>query len=253
MARLSFRDRFFTPKVARAIMSPSGILLAGGVAAVAIVAGLPLLASLPLGAAAWAGKVALAVPRNPAERIDPFGVQEPWRRFVQEALQARNRFDEVVHRIQPGPLQDNLRSVAERIHAGVEESWRIAQRGQALDQARRGIDVAAIARHRAELGGDRDDPVFAQVSESLDAQQASADRLDRVIAEAQSRLRVLDARMDEALARAIELAAQSSTTASVGTLGTDVDNLVTEMEALRQALEETHGTPGGLASPGGQP
>ena len=42
MARRSFRDRFFTPKVAQAIMSPGGILLAGAGAAVAIIAGAPL-------------------------------------------------------------------------------------------------------------------------------------------------------------------------------------------------------------------
>jgi hypothetical protein len=249
MAGLPLRDRFFTPKVARAIAAPSGILLAGGVAAVAIVAGLPVLASIPLGVAAWAGKVALAVPRDRAERIDPFTLQEPWRRFVQEALQARNRFDETVRRIQSGPLRDHLGAIAERMHTGVQESWLIAQRGQALVQARRGIDVADIERQQAELSaGDQSDPSLATVAAALDQQRATADRLDRVISQAHSQLRMLDARMDEAVARVLELSTQSVTSASVGTLSTDVDNLVTEMEVLRQALDETHGpAPGGLA------
>jgi len=39
MARRSFRDRFFTPPVARAMTSPLGILLAGVGAAVGIVVG----------------------------------------------------------------------------------------------------------------------------------------------------------------------------------------------------------------------
>jgi hypothetical protein len=108
MAGTSLRDRFFTRQVARAITSPVGILLGGGVAAATIVAGVPLLAALPLGVAVWAGKVALSIPRRRGERIDPFTLQEPWRRYVQEALQARNRFDEAVGRTRPGPLRDHL-------------------------------------------------------------------------------------------------------------------------------------------------
>src|SRR5215207_7101595 len=231
----SFRDRFFASrKVARAVTSPWSIMLAGGVAAVGILAGIPIVAALPIGAAAYAGRVLMAVPRSTEQRID-----------------------DVVRRMQPGPLQDSLSAIADRVHAAVEESYRIAQRGQALDRARRDIDVPAIDRGYAELGAsDPNDPVTVQVREALDAQRATAQRLDRVMSEAQSRLRLLDARMDEALARAIELSAQSESSAAVGTagtLGTDVDNLVTEMEALRQALDETSGTPGGLSAPGGPP
>ena len=46
MARLSLRDRFFTPQVARALTSPSGILSLGAGAAVGIVATAPV--SVPL-------------------------------------------------------------------------------------------------------------------------------------------------------------------------------------------------------------
>jgi hypothetical protein len=249
MAGLTLRDRFFTPKVARAIVAPSSILLAVVVAVVAIVAGLPIVVGVPLGVAAWAVKVALAMPRAPRpERIDPFTLQEPWRRFVQEALQARNRFDETVHRLQGGPLRDRLSDVAQRMHTGVQESWLIAQRGQALVQARRGIDVASIERQRAALTpADESDPAQALVAKSLDQQKATAERLDRVITQARSQLRILDARLDEAVAQVLELSTQSVTSASVGVLGTDVDNLVTEMEALRQAMDETQGTaPDGL-------
>jgi hypothetical protein len=249
MAGLTLRDRFFTPKVARAIVAPTGILLAIVVAVVAVVAGLPIVAAVPLGVAAWAVKVALAIPRSPrAERIDPFTLQEPWRRFVQEALQARNRFDETVHGLQAGPLRDRLNDIAQRMHTGVQESWLIAQRGQALVRARRGIDVASIERKREALTpDDGSDPAQALVAKSLDQQKATAERLDRVITQAGGQLRVLDARLDEAVAQVLELSTQSVTSTSVGSLGTDVDNLVTEMEALRQAMDETQGpAPDGL-------
>jgi hypothetical protein len=67
-----------------------------------------------------------------------------------------------------------------------------------------------------------------------------------VVEDARSQLRLLDARMGEAVVRALELSAQASVDASVSSLSTDVDGMVTDMEALRQALEETHGTAGGL-------
>jgi hypothetical protein len=255
MAGSSFRDRFFTRQVARAITSPLGILLGGGVAAVTIVAGVPLVAALPLGVAAWAGKVALSMPRaRRGERIDPFTLQEPWRRYVQEALQARNRFDEAVGRTRAGPLRDHLAEIAARMHTGVEESWLIAKRGQTLVEARRGIDLADVERQLAEVTGAQGpgagdaggsgtaDPSLARVAQSLEAQRATAERLDRVIGQAHSELRMLDARLDEAVARTLELSAHATADTMVEGLGTDVDALVTEMESLRQALEETSGT-----------
>lgn len=252
MVGSSFRDRFFTPQVARAITSPVGILLGGGVAAATIVAGVPMLAALPLGLAVWAGRVALAVPRDRRERIDPFALQEPWRRYVQEALQARNRFDEAVGRTRPGPLRDHLAEIAARMQTGVDECWLIAQRGQTLVEARRGIDLADVDRQLSELGPvPSSDPALGRVAQSLEAQRATAERLDRVITQAQSELRMLDARLDEAVARTLELSAHATADTGVEGLGHDVDALVTEMESLRQALEETSGTArGGLATGG---
>jgi hypothetical protein len=259
MAGTSLRDRFFTRQVARAIASPVGILLGGGVAAATIVAGAPLLAALPLGVAVWAGKVALSIPRGRrGDRIDPFTLKEPWRRYVQEALQARNRFDEAVGRTRAGPLRDHLADIAERMHIGVEECWLIAKRGQTLVDARRGIDLADVDRQLAEVAdtqsagsGATPDPSLARVAQSLEAQRATAERLDRVIGQAHSELRMLDARLDEAVARTLELSAHAAADATVEGLGTDVDALVTEMESLRQALEETSRTAhDGLAAGG---
>ena len=63
-----------------------------------------------------------------------------------------------------------------------------------------------------------------------------------MIGDADSRLRLLNARLDEAVARTIELSvAGRSDVAELGGLGDDVDEMVDEMEALRQAIEETGG------------
>jgi methyl-accepting chemotaxis protein len=246
MAALSFRDRLLTRRGARAILSPIGIVGGVAVAAVAVVAGLPVVAGALVGVGVWAVNAGRLLPRAPrAERIDPFTLQEPWRRFVQEALQARTRFAEAVERAPAGPLRDRLGEIAQRMQTGVEQCWLIAKRGQTLVRARRGIDLADVDRQLAQVqgrdAGEDADPSLSRVAQSLQVQRATAERLDAVIDKAQSELRLLDARLDEAVARTLELAAHASTEAGTGVIGlsTDVDNLVSEMESLRLALDET--------------
>jgi len=248
---LSLRDRFFTPKVARAMMSPVGILAAGGGAAVGIALGLPIVGAVVVGAGAWAVRVGAAMTgggRARGDRIDPFTLQEPWRRAVQDAVAARARFHEAVSRTRSGPLQETLQSIAGQMDTLVQETWQIANRGESLVQTRRRIDTADIGRDLAEAAQARDaspgDESVARTIESLEVQQATAQRMDRVIEQARSQLRLLDARMGEAVVRALELSAQADSNASVSSLSTDVDSMVSDMEALRLALEETHGTHG---------
>jgi hypothetical protein len=242
MAAPSFRDRLLTPRGARAVTSPLGIVLAVIVAVAAVVAGLPLWAAIAAGLAAWAVNVWRTVPRAPrGERIDPFTLHDPWRRFVQEAVQARNRFNEAVERTPPGPLRDRLAEIAGRVATGVDECWLIAKRGQALVEARRGIDIASVNRRLAEARSGAPAEAADALAESLEVQRATAERLDAVIDRTRSRLELLDARLDEAVARTLELSAHSVTGDGVAALGADVDGVVTEMEALRLALEETSG------------
>ena len=235
---LSFRDRFFTPQVARALMSPLGILLAGAGIAAGLVAGLPVAAAIGIGAVAYGARVGLAIPRGPvSDRIDAYALSIPWRDYVQSALNAKQRFDRAVARTGRGPLRDHLTSVAQRLAQGTEECWRIARHGDELDAAVAQIDLDGVQRERAEVAaaGGNDQ---ASTLEALDAQIASGRRLAEVAADARDRLRLLDARLDELVARAIELSVSRDDDA-IGGLGTDVDGLVTEMESLRQALEET--------------
>ena len=245
MPRLSFRDRFFTPPVARAMMSPSGILLAGAGASVAILAGLGPIGALALAAVAWAGRVGYAIPRKAGDdRIDPFTLNEPWRRFVQSALQSQARFDQAVHQAERGPLRDRLGEIGDRVHDAVREAWRVARQGQVLADAGAQIDTAGVQRQLAEVRANAGAPWAAgssleQTAKALEAQLASAQRLATVTREAQDRLRLLNARMDEMVARAIELSVDASQPDELGGLGSDVDSLVDEMEALRLAMDET--------------
>lgn len=254
MPRLSLRDRFFTPPVARAITSPTGILALGAGAGLGILTGGGAIAAVVLGLVAYAGRVGLAIPRTPRdERIDPFTLSEPWRHYVQDALQAHTRFTEAVNGARSGPTQDRLRQIDERVSTGVREVWRIARRGHDLVDARRRLDPDGIRRDIATTEANTGQPWAAgstleRTMESLNAQLATVDRLERVIGDADSRLRLLNARLDEAAARTIELSVQAQDASDLGGLGNDVDEMVDEMEALRQAIEETGG--GGAAVAG---
>lgn len=247
MPRLSFRDRFFTPPVARAMMSPSGILLAGAGASVAVLAGLGPIGAVALGAVAWAGRVGYSVPRKAGDdRIDPFTLNEPWRRFVQSSVQAQTRFDQAVHNAERGPLRDRLGEIAGRVDDAVRESWRIARQGQVLADAGSQIDMAGVQRQLAEVQGNAGASWAAgssleRTAAALEAQLASGTRLAKVTAEAQDRLRLLNARLDEMVARAIELSVDANKVDDLGGLGSDVDTLVDELEALRLAMDETDG------------
>jgi len=245
--KLSFRDRFLTPKVARAIMSPLGILLAGGGAAAAIVVGLPVVAVAAVGAAAWAGRVAVAIPRNARDaKIDPFTLKDPWRKFVQEAQEAKSKYDDAVKRVEAGPLRDRLSEIGARMDAGLDNCWHVAQQGEELADARAGIDDASTQKELAEVVQSSNQAWAAnsdtqRTIESLQAQLASVKRMDDLINDTRNRLRLLDARLDEAVARAVELSVRATDVTELGDLGNDVDSLVGDMEALRQGLEEAGG------------
>ena len=79
-------------------------------------------------------------------------------------------------------------------------------------------------------------------SPAVEAQLESAARIDAVARDAVDRLRVLTAQLDEAVARAVELSVRAHDVGELAPLTDDVDNLVGELEALRQGLEETGGT-----------
>lgn len=241
-------ERARTPAMARAITSPGAIMLAGAGASAAILAGVPLVAAAAVGALVWAGRVALAVPRKPRRaEADPGLVSEPWRSLVRQAQRAETRFGQVVASTDPGPLRDRLAEVDARIAVGVDECWRIAQRGDELRAALADFAVddlrSQLARAEADAvgAGGRDD--VRGTAEALRSQLASAERLATVARDAEDRLRRLAAQLNEAVARAVELSLQDPEVGTLSPLGSDVDSLVGELESLRVALEETSRAP----------
>jgi hypothetical protein len=243
MPKPTFRDRFYTPPVARALYSPLGILLGGAGVAAGLVVGLPVAAAVAVGAVAYGARVAAAIPKGPVvEKMNPFELDEPWRTFAWQARKSQRQFAESVHITRDGPLKDRLREIADRIDTGVMECWQVAQSGQQLTQARARVDVASITRDLEQLpSGEqrRSNPALVATAQALQAQLDTAARMDGVIVTARDRLRLLDARLGELVTRVIELSVRPRGLDELAAVGADVDNVVGEMEALRQALDET--------------
>jgi hypothetical protein len=128
------------------------------------------------------------------------------------------------------------------VRRGVEECWLIARRGDELDAALSRLDSTALA---ARLTAATDDPTRT----SLKAQLDSAQRIRATRDDTDQRLRLLNTRLGELLAQAAEVSVGSDSTDD---LGSAVDDVVTQLESLRLAIDDINNTrPGstGQASP----
>lgn len=233
-----WRDRFFTRQTAQAIMAPSSIVAAGAGTAVGVLADLGPIAAV-VGAVAYAGWVLLKMPRARGateDAIDPRRLRDPWRAHVREALEAEQRFGAAVEATAHGPLHDRLDGMAGRVADAVSECWRIANRGQQLEVALG--QLAPIAQLEAKLARvEGNDGVAAALRSQIDSYR----RIEQTAIDTRERLQLLEARLDETVARAIEVGLRAGDPVEIGVLDDDVESLVFEMEALRRGLDETAG------------
>lgn len=248
-------------RLADAITSPSSLLLAGAVGGVAVAATGPL--GLVAGVVAWLGATLFKlrpsttrIKKQPA-RIDPFAIGEPWRRYVQSAQQSKLRFERAAAATTSPIIRTRLFSLSERVDEAVTQCWTVAQRANQLDITMRGIDLTAIRREIADAQNDVDRnndptraPLLASTLASLKAQLASAERMRVSAVSTEDKLRELDAKLDELVARGTEISVSATSEDDFGTLGSDVDGVVTEMEALRQAMDETSAINRGISATG---
>ena len=238
-------------RLAKAITSPSSLLIGGAVAGIAVAAAGPI--GLIAGAVAWIAvtlrklrpKEVLRGQAAPAT-IDAFSIGDPWRRSVQSAQQSQGRFERAVQSTAKGPLRDKLNEISFRVRDAVNECWTIAVKGDQLDDAIRDLDVRAKTvdfqtaeqNLRSNLDPSRSESLGAR-RDSLHSQLESASRLVELSQRTEDRLAKLNAQLDELVARGIELSVSAAAGDDVGDLGAGVDAVVMEMEALRRAMEET--------------
>ena len=230
----------------QALRSPAALGLAVAGAGIGALAGLSLLAVAGVAAVGYGTGAALTAalrrrnsPGRSAGRIDPFTLGEPWRLRVREALRARARYQTAVEEARNGPLRDRLADIGTRIDAGVEECWRVANQGDALRRGLRSLEPGrlrtSLAAAEASAGeGAEGDPRIG----ALRAQLTSAERLAAAAEDADQRLRLLSARLGEAAARAVELSLGAGGDEALTGLGSEVDEVVDQLESLRLAIDE---------------
>jgi hypothetical protein len=234
---MALRDRFFTPRTAKAILSPWRIGLGVVVAVVLAVVGVHVVLAILAGLAVYAITVFVGMPDRPSRpRIDPFGVSEPWRHHVQGALKARRRFDEALAAAPAGASRDRLAGIGVRISTGVDECWRIATRGDEIDQAVTRLNLPSARSDLALLQSRPRDASTEATLASLQSQIDSGERLKAKSADVAQRLRLLEVRLSELAARASEVAVGASDEVAYGN---DVEDVIAQLEGMRLALDET--------------
>src|SRR5262249_56318636 len=110
-----------------------------------------------------------------------------------------------------------------------------------------GGEEAGVAEELGKVGVDQ--PALDKL-EARQAQVLSAQRLVGVAQDARSRLELLNARLDEAVARAVELSLRAEDATALQGLGGDVDDPVGGVGTVRPAAGEAGQASAGGAAPG---
>jgi len=247
-----------TSSLARAAVSPSALVLTGVGIAAGVAVGLPVLAAIGVGIACWAARVAVAAGlarrrlgrADQPEPIDAYAVPEPWRIFVQEALTAQVKYGQAVEHCPVGPLQDRLREISARVNDGVQECWIAAQLGSSISAVLAGQDPSSTRRQLREVQARRSSAEPGTPSRAaLDASESAlagrlqaSKRLEGLLQTTSDRLGLLAARLDEAVADALELSMTVGDPSGAQPIAGSVESVVGEMESLRLAMQEASGT-----------
>lgn len=171
--------------------------------------------------------------------LDPFTVGEPWRQFVQGATRSGSKLHQTIDGADAGPLKDRMDSIASRLDQGLDETWKIARRGDQIDDTIRRLDPTAL-RSKLETLQARSSsstPDIEAAIASVENQLESVRRLELESKKTADRLRLTQTRLDELVSRAAEVAIGAGDTDAYEH---DVDDLVIELEALRLAVDETN-------------
>jgi hypothetical protein len=236
---MGFRDRFYTPTTAKALLSWR-ILLGVGVGVAMALAGLPIGVAIGVGVALYAASVATAMPKGaPQANIDPFALGEPWRQIMQQAKGSGRKLRSTVAEADSGPLKTTMQGIVDQLERGLGEAWAIAGRGDEIDDAVRRLDPTSLRSKLATLQAQAAAAPSAEhdaAVASVERQIESAERLKTQSAQLAASLRLTQTQLDELVARASEVQLGAVDTAAYQR---DVDDLVVKLEALHQAVEET--------------
>ena len=184
-------------------------------------------------------------PEDLPEGVEPERLEPVWRSAVEETIASRRRLRALVEECRSGPLQERLASLAERVDSGVLAAWKIASRAQAASRALVSMDLESVhadlkdARRRAADGakGGADVGQVEREVKVLAEQHAALNQLRNAIDDASSRLRLLDLRLDTAVARAAQIVLQPDALEELGSVDQELADVVEELDLLRAGLD----------------
>ena len=175
-------------------------------------------------------------PVDPLAAIDPVRVPARFAPVVRESVAARDRWVTLLAGLRPGPIRDRLGEIGVRIDQGVIEVWETACRAGEIERTLAALDpdeaTAAYKRAKRSADDGHEPPELP----ALEARFSSVQRLLNLLDDTEARLRLLDARLDAAIARGAEVAVTASTD-EADRLGDDLDAVVDELTALRAGLD----------------
>ena len=257
------------PDRSRPSASPGLTRLAASTSATAAVLGVAVGAaehSVILGvvfAAVGAGvRLAVAAWRQvrslPVESIDPFAVPEPWRALVQQAVDAGKRFRRAAEAWPAGPLRDRLVSLEPSVDGEVRAVWIAARQGATIsggyppaakrpDVEELSAELESVQLERSELAsGDRARrEELDRAERALASQVHAARRAESTAAAVADRLRMLVARLDEAVTAVVTLTAAPGGAADVEVAVGTLEGLAEEIAALEAGIGEVAQLSGG--------
>jgi len=179
------------------------------------------------------GRKRREVTADPLAHVDPAAVPRRYAGHVAAALDARRRWQQVAGSMRAGAVQERLVAYGAQVDAGVLAVWDTVQR---LVEIERVVATLDIDRVTDELKRVRRDPAAdPAMVEALNARFVSVQRMMNAVDDADARLRLLDARLGAAVARAAELALVPGVASGAGD---DLGAVVVELGALRAALDE---------------
>jgi len=188
----------------------------------------------------WRNRLAALLPRRSRWKLRSRALGPTWRRFVDDAVAAEDRYHAAVRRLEKGPLRDRLAVVGRDVAAAVDQTWQVAAAGQDLTDAREAIDVGDILAELERSAG--------PAAEARRRQLEIAKRIDQRLVSTESRLGELDARLDEVVTRTLELGATQQTDA-LALIGSTVTDVLTELTNLSAGLAELPALPPAPGTP----
>jgi len=171
-------------------------------------------------------------PEDPLADVSPSSVSPRFAGAVAAALDARRRYADLVAGMRSGPSRERLAALQARVDAGVLAVWDTVRRAGDIEHTLATLDPDRVtAEYKQARRREGDDDLEAALAQRF----ASVQRLLNTLDDTDERLQLLDARLGAAVAAAAEVAVG---TAPPDQVGTELEAVVGDLEALRAALHD---------------